>query len=104
MLAAPLSGTIKRASRTHNSVELATIQSTLDRDGLWEALTPQLFRREVLVDAYARWRGWPITDDASLVERAGGEVKLVQSSSSNIKITRADDLRLAEALLASSPH
>ncbi len=66
ILARPLSGTIKRmAPSTHE------ISHTVDRKQLWEALTPQVFRREILVKAYERWRGRPVTDDAQLVQLAG---------------------------------
>ncbi|QDV68767.1 2-C-methyl-D-erythritol 4-phosphate cytidylyltransferase [Rosistilla carotiformis] len=95
MLATPVRGTIKRAN-----VE-SIVQTTVDRSRLWEAQTPQLFRRQLLVDAYARWRGWPVTDDASLVERAGGKVHLVEGSPLNLKITSPDDLLLAEAIIQS---
>ena len=93
MLATPLSGTVKRADTDRH------VLTTVDRSGLWEALTPQLFRRESIEHAYDRWRGWPITDDASLVERAGGNVLLVPGSRLNLKITEAQDLMLAEAIL-----
>ncbi len=74
---------------------------TLDRRGLWRAQTPQGFRREVYAAAMRRAmkEGGDATDDASLVERAGGAVTLVEGDPSNLKITTAADLRAAEALL-----
>ncbi|MEZ6091208.1 MAG: 2-C-methyl-D-erythritol 4-phosphate cytidylyltransferase [Pirellulaceae bacterium] len=94
ILATPVRGTIKRSDVD------GCIQATVDRSDLWEAQTPQLFRREVLLRAYERWRGWPVTDDAGLVERAGGTVRVLEASPLNLKITTSDDLKLAEAILA----
>jgi len=53
--------------------------------------------------AYQRWRGFPVTDDAQIVERAGFPVHLVEGSPTNLKITVADDLRIAAALLENEP-
>src|SRR5262249_29664417 len=73
--------------------------------GLWLAQTPQVFRREWLLAAYAdRARLGPdVTDDAQLVEAAGHKVHVVEGSPSNIKITAPPDLALAKALLQSRP-
>jgi 2-C-methyl-D-erythritol 4-phosphate cytidylyltransferase len=74
---------------------------TLDRSRLWAVQTPQVFRRDLLERALAA----PpqvvaaATDDASLVERLGGEVRLVTAPRENLKVTTSDDLRLAELLL-----
>ncbi|MBI1318230.1 MAG: 2-C-methyl-D-erythritol 4-phosphate cytidylyltransferase [Candidatus Hydrogenedens sp.] len=78
------------------------LESTPDRRTLWACQTPQVFQYEVIMAAHrsARAEGFLGTDDASLVRRAGGRVKLVAGDSSNIKITRPADLRMAEALLA----
>jgi 2-C-methyl-D-erythritol 4-phosphate cytidylyltransferase len=100
MLALPVSDTVKKAD-DHGKVE-----STIPRRGLWLAQTPQVFRREWLVSAYAaRTKKGPqeITDDAQLIEAAGHAVYLVTGSSANVKITTREDLALAEALLASRP-
>lgn len=74
---------------------------TPDRSELWHAQTPQAFPRALLLDAYARAleEGWPATDDAAVVERAGGTVVMVPSPASNLKVTRMEDLALAELLL-----
>ena len=74
---------------------------TLDRSLLWAVQTPQAFRAEALrraldVDEAALSRA---TDDASLVEAAGGSVRVVEAPAENLKVTRPVDLRLAEALL-----
>jgi 2-C-methyl-D-erythritol 4-phosphate cytidylyltransferase len=103
--ASPLSDTVKRAGAD------GVVAETLDRSSLWAIQTPQAFRREALEraldvsdDILAA-----ATDDASLVERAGGAVRVVASPTENFKITTQGDLRLAELILsargsASGPH
>ncbi|MGE5593569.1 MAG: 2-C-methyl-D-erythritol 4-phosphate cytidylyltransferase [Betaproteobacteria bacterium] len=78
------------------------VVSTLDRDSLWAAATPQAFRRDVIEDAHKTGAcgGVPATDDSMLVERTGVRVKVVQGEYANIKITTPEDLVIAEALLA----
>lgn len=77
------------------------VESTPSRATLVEVQTPQGFRREILLEAYARAArdGFLGTDDASLVERIGGRVKIVTSDYKNIKITTPEDVAIAEALL-----
>ncbi len=94
VLAGPLRGTIKRLASGSGQV------TTVDRSELWEAYTPQVFHLPVLLAAYDRWDGRPVTDDAELVERAGFPVTLVPGSAENLKITQPEDLTLAEALLS----
>lgn len=79
-----------------------TVARTLDRSRLWAVQTPQVFRRAVLERALdvADDLLAAATDDAWLVERVGGVVRVVESDPSNIKITSAADLRIAEMLLA----
>jgi len=74
------------------------IRATLPREQVWHAQTPQVFPRRMLVDAYsdAVSHGITDTDDAALVERMGGEVVMVPGSPSNLKVTRPEDLPLAE--------
>lgn len=98
ILACPVHDTIKRADH-------GTIAETIARTGLWAAQTPQVFRRDVLLDAYALRKSvaGPITDDAQLVEALGTKVSLVESDQTNIKITTKQDLLLAEAVLKSRP-
>ena len=79
------------------------IEDTVARDGLWEAQTPQVFRRQLLLDAYARRGDFPATDDAQVVERIGQPVTVVPGSPINIKITTKEDLRLAEQALKALP-
>ena len=77
------------------------IRATLRREGVWHAQTPQVFPREMVERAYreAFESGTSDTDDSALVERLGGEVVMVKGSSSNLKVTRPQDLPLAELLL-----
>jgi 2-C-methyl-D-erythritol 4-phosphate cytidylyltransferase len=79
-----------------------TIAATVAREGLWQAQTPQAFRREMLVAAHDRAmrERWAATDDAELIERCGGRVEVVESSATNLKITTPADLEIAEALAA----
>ncbi len=99
LLAVPVSDTVKRADAQNK------VQATVPRAGLWLAQTPQVFRREWLVDAHARRAelGQDITDDAQLVELAGHPVSLVTGSASNLKITTREDLALASAILQARP-
>jgi 2-C-methyl-D-erythritol 4-phosphate cytidylyltransferase/2-C-methyl-D-erythritol 2,4-cyclodiphosphate synthase len=83
-----------------------TIARTIDRAGLWRAQTPQAFRYDVILEAHRRAAAagrTDFTDDAGLAEWAGLPVKLVASSSRNMKLTTAADIALAERLLAPSP-
>jgi 2-C-methyl-D-erythritol 4-phosphate cytidylyltransferase len=91
-----------RTVDTVKEVDGDVITRTLDRAHVVLAQTPQAFRFELLSDAYAGWRaaGWPVTDDASLVERIGGRVEVVEGSPLNVKITTPDDLPLAEYILS----
>ena len=82
--------------------EAQVVQKTVDRDGLWAVQTPQAFRVGTLYEAHAAARdmGWGGTDEASLVEKFTDEpVHLVLGDPANFKVTRPEDLRLAEALL-----
>jgi 2-C-methyl-D-erythritol 4-phosphate cytidylyltransferase len=97
ILAAPVTGTLKRAAGD------LTIAETIARENLWEAQTPQVFRKQLLIDAYARRGNEKATDDAQLVERLGHKVTLVAGSAMNIKITTKEDLRIAAALLKALP-
>ena len=94
--AARMTDTVKEAG------EDLTVTATLDRTRLWAVQTPQAFRREALervldVDAATLGRA---TDDAWLVERAGGRVEVVESSPANFKVTTAHDLVVAGMILA----
>ncbi|MEX1667657.1 2-C-methyl-D-erythritol 4-phosphate cytidylyltransferase [Zhongshania guokunii] len=96
LLAAPVVDTMKRAT------DQTEVAETVDRQVLWRALTPQLFRYGALRDAlkYCREQGLPVTDEASAMEHCGLQPLLVQGSHRNIKITYPDDLLIAEVFLA----
>ncbi|MBL7119126.1 MAG: 2-C-methyl-D-erythritol 4-phosphate cytidylyltransferase [Dehalococcoidia bacterium] len=75
-----------------------TIQNTPRREELWVAQTPQIFRSDIIVEAYRR-RTEEVTDDAALVEALGYNVRVYMGSYDNIKITTPQDLALAEVIL-----
>ena len=75
------------------------ILHTVDREDLWQAQTPQAFRLSLLLDAYAQAGEKEVTDEASLLELAGVDVYLIEGSETNIKITRPDDLLIAEKIM-----
>ena len=93
--AIPVRDTVKAADRE------GTIRETLDRSALWFAQTPQAFKKRILTEAHAKavvddFHG---TDDAALVERLGYQVKVLEGSPDNLKITTREDLLLAEFIL-----
>ena len=92
----PAVDTVKRADETGRIVE------TPPREALWYAQTPQVFPRELFTRAVAHCRATGIspTDDASMVEALGAEVRMVPASERNLKITRPPDVVTAEAYLA----
>jgi 2-C-methyl-D-erythritol 4-phosphate cytidylyltransferase len=95
--AAPVSDTIKEVS-----ADGRTVARTLDRAKLWAVQTPQVFRREALERALGEASDELLaqaTDDAWLVERLGGTVRVVDAGPTNIKVTTPVDLRVAEALI-----
>jgi 2-C-methyl-D-erythritol 4-phosphate cytidylyltransferase len=100
ILAAPVQSTLKRADEKGKSKRII---ETVNRQSLWEAQTPQVFRRELLIEAYAKRGREPATDDAQLIERLGKPVTIVPCSPLNIKITTRDDLKLAEQVLKVLP-
>ncbi|HZV74065.1 MAG TPA: 2-C-methyl-D-erythritol 4-phosphate cytidylyltransferase [Conexibacter sp.] len=93
--AARVTDTIKRAAADGAVVE------TLDRSALWAVQTPQVFRRGALARALAQQDAVlaAATDDAGLVEQAGGSVHVIESPADNLKVTTPTDLRLATLLL-----
>lgn len=95
LLAAPVRDTMKRADAHHDVI------ATVDRQGLWHALTPQMFRLRTLKDALRRAidQGALVTDEASAIELAGMKPRLVEGAADNIKITRPEDLAVAEFYL-----
>jgi 2-C-methyl-D-erythritol 4-phosphate cytidylyltransferase len=97
ILAIPVSSTLKRVDLDQ------TIRETVPREGLWEAQTPQVFRRQLLLDAYAQRGNFVATDESQLVEKLGRKVAVVSGSPINLKITTKEDLRLAEQALKALP-
>lgn len=108
--AAPLTDTVKRtvsgttpASTRHINVDAGlAVEGTVDRDSLWAAQTPQVFWTVALREALAAdpERVAAATDEAMMVEAAGGRVLIYPSSSANLKVTTPLDLQVAEALIA----
>ncbi len=102
ILACPVVATLKKADGT-------VIKSTVDRTGLYEAQTPQVFKADLLKRAYESLKDMDpekrasISDDSMLVEALGEKVSIVETDHSNIKITRKNDVAIAEAILRSRP-
>lgn len=93
ILATPVSSTLKR------SEDGKVVDETVDRRSLWQAQTPQVFARELILGVYANRGGENPTDESQLVEQAGHPVTLVPGSSQNIKITTQADLGFAAACI-----
>lgn len=95
LLAAQVKDTMKRGNSE------GCVQTTVERENLWHALTPQVFPFKDLYQAVssALADGVAITDEAMAIERVGGKVKLLAGSQDNIKITRPEDLKLAALYL-----
>jgi len=94
----PVRDTIKIVSGDHR------VKSTPERSSLWEIQTPQVFRRDLIVDGH-KWaarEGIHASDDAMLIERMGGSVFVVEGERSNLKITVPEDILFAEALIQRS--
>ncbi|MEO1022838.1 MAG: 2-C-methyl-D-erythritol 4-phosphate cytidylyltransferase [Bacteroidota bacterium] len=97
VLGVPAKDTIKQIAPDRE------IQVTPDRSLLWQAQTPQVFRKSMLIRAYesAIAEGFVGTDDSSLVERIGGKVKMVKGGRENLKITYPIDLEIAKLIIKS---
>ena len=99
ILACPVVATVKKA-------EDGKIVETVDRTGLYEAQTPQVFKTELLKEAYAQAAKSDmskVSDDSMLVEAMGHEIGIVETDYSNIKITKKGDIPIAEAIIKSRP-
>ena len=99
MLACPVVATLKK-------VENGQIVETIDRTGLYEAQTPQVFKKDLIKKAYAnigKLNKSKISDDSQLVEALGHKVAIIETDSSNIKITTQADIAVAEAIIKSRP-
>ncbi|XWN37135.1 MAG: 2-C-methyl-D-erythritol 4-phosphate cytidylyltransferase [Balneola sp.] len=95
VLGIPVKDTIKEVQKD------LKIKSTPDRSALWQAQTPQVFKKDVISKAYesAFQENFLGTDDASLVERIGIKVKMIMGDSQNLKITYPIDLKIAELMV-----
>jgi len=93
LLAVPVADTLKRADNNCRSIR------TEPRTGLWQAQTPQMFRYDLLLRALRSCDLGHATDEAAAVEALGFQPKLVQSDTTNLKVTHAQDLALAELIL-----
>jgi 2-C-methyl-D-erythritol 4-phosphate cytidylyltransferase len=98
IVGAPVKDTVKKVKTKF------VVEKTLNRKSLWEVQTPQVFKKELILEAYERFGDIEVTDDASLVEKLGAKVKVVRGSYNNIKITTPDDLILAEAIAKNLKH
>ncbi len=96
LVAIPMKDTVKRVN------EKGYVEGTLNREELWLAQTPQVFRYTWLLKAHqlAEAQDLEVTDDAGLIEQLGYPISIVQGSAHNIKITRPEDLALGEAILS----
>ncbi len=97
--AIPITDTIKESTDGGE-----TVSGTMDRSRLYRAQTPQAFHRDLIISAHRRARkeGWEVTDDASIMEQMGHEVRIVAGEERNIKITTLDDLELVRWIIQSS--
>jgi 2-C-methyl-D-erythritol 4-phosphate cytidylyltransferase len=94
ILGTPASDTLKRVNKSD------IIETTLSRENIWLAQTPQAFKYDLILKAHetAKRDGYVGTDDASLVERMGEDVKIINGGRFNIKITKKEDLAIAKAM------
>ncbi len=94
IVALPVSDTLKK-------VVDGKISKTVNREDIWQAQTPQAFRRDLLLNVYdtVDWENVHVTDEAQLFEIVGNTVAIVPGSSENIKITTQDDWQKAEIIL-----
>ena len=104
LAAARATGAATCAVPLHDSIKLVSeqglVEKSLDRRRLWQVQTPQVFRYELLVEAHrAAAKQPPASDDATLVERLGRQVKAYMGSYHNIKVTTPDDMVIAQILI-----
>ena len=94
--AIPVNDTIKKVD------DSGLVSQTVDREGLWRVQTPQVFRYELLEEAFKKANSEKFygTDEGTLIEHLGKPVKVVEGSEQNIKITRPEDLRLSEIFIS----
>lgn len=97
IVAMPVKDTIKTVG------EDGFVMNTLDRELLWQVQTPQVFKKDLIIEAHERAKRLSLqaTDDSRLVERLGEKVKVIRGSYENIKITTPEDIKIAEEILRS---
>ena len=93
----PVKSTIKQAAVLNRRRGISVVK-TLQRENLWEIQTPQVFKKKIILEAFAAFGRSDVTDDAMMVEKLGYPVSIVQGSYYNIKITTPEDLILGEAI------
>jgi 2-C-methyl-D-erythritol 4-phosphate cytidylyltransferase len=99
ILASPIVATVKKCDD-------GVITKSIDRTGLFEAQTPQVFNKDLLIKAYDNLKNLDaatISDDSQLVEALGEKVSIVEADASNIKITHKNDIAIAEAIIKNRP-
>jgi 2-C-methyl-D-erythritol 4-phosphate cytidylyltransferase len=108
ILAAKKTGSAIVGIRPRATIKLAgknnLVAETLDRDRLWEVQTPQVFKKELILQAYKKYGTGKVTDDASLIEKLGADVVVVAGSYQNIKITTGEDLLFAGLIAKRGLH
>ena len=94
--AIPVNDTIKKVD------DSGLVSKTVDREGLWRVQTPQVFRYELLQEAFKKANSEKFygTDEGTLIEHLGKPIKVIEGSEQNIKITRPEDLRLSEIFIS----
>ena len=95
LLALPVADTLKRGNGE------GRVSATEQRDGMWQAQTPQMFRYDLLIESLRRCGPAVVTDEASAIERMGLKPMLVMGESANLKVTYPEDLELAALILGS---
>jgi 2-C-methyl-D-erythritol 4-phosphate cytidylyltransferase len=96
ILALPVAESVKRAGKDEGGVQ--RVAGSEDRSLLWLAQTPQMFRAALLAEALRKAKA-PVTDEAGAIEQMGLKPRLVPGSRENLKVTYAEDLAIAEAIL-----
>jgi 2-C-methyl-D-erythritol 4-phosphate cytidylyltransferase len=100
----PAQGSTEQSRGAQDKLQMTNdgriVFKTIDRESLWAAQTPQVFKKEIILKAYEQGKDkYQVTDDSMLVEKMGVEVKMVMGSYQNLKITTPEDLKIAEGIL-----
>lgn len=104
VVAVPIKSTLKQIKKLRfrpYKKQYTFVVKTIDREKIWDIQTPQVFKKDLILEAYRRFKDKNVTDDASLVERLGVKISLVRGSYFNIKITTPEDLVFARAIIES---